>query len=199
VWRHRRIAATTWSWRGVAEPLGAVALIDARMHKRRDGDDLRATAPTGLLTVGVGPGFVAGGNVDVAVETAWGDRLGSVIDAGPTQPFGGEPHVVGGAGRERFVYAPVAGRFATDRRIAGRVRKGEIVGAIGTQMIAAPLDGVLRGLSARGARVAEGAKIVEVDPRGDPALCYGLRERPAAIATGALAALAQCGVITTGE
>ena len=38
---HRHIAATTWSWRGVAEALGAVALVDARMRKRSESDDLR--------------------------------------------------------------------------------------------------------------------------------------------------------------
>ena len=39
--QHRLIAATTWSWRGVAEALGAVALVDARMRKRSESDDLR--------------------------------------------------------------------------------------------------------------------------------------------------------------
>jgi len=195
--RPRLIAATTWSWRGVAETFAATALVDARMRKRRDGDDLRAGAPGGLLAIGLGPGFVAGGNTDIAVETAWGDRLGTVLTSGATLPFAGEPRLLGGAGRERFVYSPVAGRFATDCRIAARVRGGEVVGAVGTRTIVAPLDGVLRGLAARGARVAEGTKIVEVDPRGDPALCYGTGERPRAIAAGVVAALAQRGVVAT--
>jgi xanthine dehydrogenase accessory factor len=192
--RHRLIAATTWPWRGVARALTTAALVDARMRKRRDGDDLRTEVPAGLTTIGLGPGFVAGGNVDIAIETAWGDRLGAVIASGPTLPFAGEPRPIGGAGRERFVYAPVAGRFTTDRRIAGRVLKGEVIGAIGTSAIAAPLDGVLRGLSARGARIAEGAKVVEVDPRGDPALCYGPGPRPLAVARGVVTALAERGV-----
>src|SRR5215467_5363063 len=38
--RHRLIAATTWSWRGVVEAVAAVALIDARMRKRSVSDDL---------------------------------------------------------------------------------------------------------------------------------------------------------------
>lgn len=188
--RHRLIAATTWSWRGVAQALGAVAVVDARMRKHGRCDDLRTDA---LTTVGLGPGFVAGGNVDVAIETAWGDRLGAVVATGPALPVAGEPPRIGGAGRERFVHAPAAGRFDTDRRIAGRVRKGEIVGAVGAHMVVAPLDGVLRGLSARGARIAAGAKVVEVDPRGDPALCYGPGARQLAIARGVAAALAACG------
>lgn len=192
--RHRLIAATTWSWRGVAQALGAVALVDARIRKRSESDDLRTDA---LTTVGLGPGFIAGGNVDVAIETAWGERLGAVIAAGPTLPFAAGPPPIGGVGRERFVYAPAAGRFTTNRRIASRVLRGESVGAVGGRMVVAPLDGVLRGLSARGARIAEGAKIVEVDPRGDPALCYGPGERPLAIARAVVAALAERDVLAT--
>jgi xanthine dehydrogenase accessory factor len=190
--RHRFIAATTWSWRGVAMALGAVALVDARMRKRSVGDDVRTD---GLTTIGLGPGFIAGTNVDLAIETARGVRLGAIIDAGPTLAFSGEPPPIGGVGRERLVHSPISGRFMTDRRIASRVLKGEVVGAVGARMIVAPLDGVLRGLSARGSRISEGARIVEVDPRGDPALCYGLGERPRVIARGVVAALAERGLL----
>jgi len=192
--RHRLIAATTWSWRGVVESLAAVALVDARMRNRSVSDDLRTDA---LTAVGLGPGFVAGRNVDVAIETSWGDRLGAVVASGPTLGLHGEPRAIGGAGRERFVYGPSGGRFMTDHHIASPVAKGEVVGAVGTTRIVAPLDGVLRGLSAHGARISEGAKIVEVDPRGDPASCFGTGERPRAIARGVVAALAGRGVLAT--
>jgi len=185
----RLIGATTWSWTGVAAVLGAVAIVDARMKKRHASDDLRARVPPGVRTIGIGPGFAAGANVDVAVESAWGERMGAVIAEGPTLAFEGEPHPLGGSGRERFVYAPHAERFATGRRIGDPVQRGEIVGALGRTALAAPLAGVLRGLAANGARVAEGGKIIEVDPRGDPTLCFGLGERPAAIARGVLSAL----------
>ncbi len=186
--RHRLIAATTWSWRGVVQALAATALVDARMRKRQPSGDLRTAA---LTTVGLGPGFIAGSNVDVAVETRWGEALGTIIGAGPTLPFAAESPAIGGAGDERFVRAPAAGRFSTDRRIAGRVLKGEILGAVGARLVSAPLDGVLRGLSARGARVAQGAKVVEVDPRGEPALCYGIAARPRVIAGAVVDALAE--------
>ena len=136
-------------------------------------------------------GLVVGeGQTDIAIETAWGERMGAVVTSGPVLPFAGEPRLIGGVGRERFVYAPLAGRFSTDRRIAESVRQGEWVGAIGAHPIAAPRDGVLRGLSARGARVTEGSKIVEVDVRGDPALCFGPGVRPLAVARGVVSALA---------
>jgi xanthine dehydrogenase accessory factor len=190
----RLVGATTWSWAGVAASLQALAIVDARMRKRSEGDDLRGRVPPGLLTIGVGPGYVAGGNVDIAIESAWGECLGTVVAAGPTLPFAGEPRLLGGAGRERFVYAPCADRFATGRRIGERVTAGQVVGALGNRAILAPLPGVLRGLAANGARVPDGAKLVEVDPQGDPALCFGLGERPRAIACGVLDALAMRGL-----
>lgn len=33
-----------------------------------------------------------------------------------------------------------------------------------------------------GVMVRQGAKVLEVDPRGDPALCFGLGERPRRVA-----------------
>src|SRR5438094_381612 len=86
-----------WPRRGVVQALGVVALVDSRMRKRSASDSLRTAA---LTTIGLGPGFSAGDNVDVAIETAWGERLGAVINAGPTLPFAGEPHPVGGVGRK---------------------------------------------------------------------------------------------------
>ncbi len=194
----RRIAATTWSWAGAAQALRPAAIVDARMRKRASGEDLRSRVASDIVTVGIGPGFVAGGNVDLAVESAYGARLGSVVEEGSTLALAGEPNAIGGAGRERFVYAPVAGRFATSRRIGERVGPGELLGVLGSTAIFAPIAGMLRGLTARGARVVEGNKIVEVDPRGDTTLCFGIGARPRAIASGVASALARRGVIVEG-
>jgi xanthine dehydrogenase accessory factor len=193
--RHRMIAATTWSWPGVAAALLPVALVDARMAKRAASPRLKGTLAHDLLTIGLGPGFCAGEHVDIAIETAWGTDLGAVIERGESRPFEGEPRPLGGAGRERYVYAPCAGRLETRRRIGERVATGEIVAAIGDHPLAAPLAGTLRGLSARGARIAQGQKVVEVDPRGDPALCFGIGARPQRIAAGVCGALASRGAL----
>jgi xanthine dehydrogenase accessory factor len=169
--------------------LGAVdwsAVIDARLRKRVMPERQRGIAP---LTIGLGPNFVAGGNVDLAIETSHGDRLGAVIEAGPTLPFAGEPRSVGGAGRERFVYAPISGHFETTARIGGAIAENEIVARIGTVRLAAPLAGVIRGLTRSGVHVARRAKVIEVDPRGNPASAFGLGERPRRIAEGVAKAL----------
>ena len=194
--RGDRIVATTWSWRGVAAALDPVAVIDGRVAKRAPPARLKPREASALVTVGLGPGYRVGEHVDVAIETAWGERLGAIVTEGGTAAFEGEPRVLGGVGRERFVYAPVGGRFNTLCAIGQRVTAGEPVATLEGVAIVAPLTGVLRGLSARGARIASGQKVVEVDPRGDPALCFGLGERPRRIAAGAVEALAMRGILT---
>ena len=161
------------------------ALVDARMRKRAAPEDQRALAP---LVVGLGPGFVAGGNCHMAVETSW-ERPGAVVRAGPTLPLFGEPRPIAGVGRERAVYSPVAGTFRTWRKIGDLVTAGEPVAKVGGVPLRAPLAGALRGLVRGGVAVASGSKVVEVDPRGDPALCCGLGERPRRIAKGVTMAL----------
>jgi xanthine dehydrogenase accessory factor len=193
--RPETIAATTWSWPGVAAALSPSALVDARMAKRGTPATLRDAAPASLLTVGVGPGFVAGVHVDLAVESAWGDDLGRVIERGATRALAGGPRPLGGAGRERYVYAPRAGRFGTSRHVGERVDRGDVVATLEGERLLAPLAGVLRGLSARGARIAPGQKVIEVDPRGEPSLCFGVGERPRRIARGVVEALAARGVL----
>ena len=87
--------------------------------------------------------------------------------------------------------AVVPGRFATARRIGDRVLAGETVGAIGTATVVSPRSGVLLGLAARGARLAAGQTVVEVDPAGDPARCFVLDARSRAVAARVIAAVAE--------
>ena len=110
----------TWSnpFAEVIEATAWAAVIDARMRKRAVPERQRGIAP---LTIGLGPNFIAGDTVDLAIETMWGERLGAIIETGATLPLGGEPRPIGGIGRARFVYAPVAGRFKTRAHIGGLV------------------------------------------------------------------------------
>jgi xanthine dehydrogenase accessory factor len=156
------------------------------MRKRAQPEPQRGLAP---LTIGLGPNFVAGQTTDLAIETQWGDALGTVIAEGPTNALGGEPRSFGGHGRDRFVYAPVAGVMRTQAAIAHAVAAGETVATIGETALRAPLDGILRGLVHDGVAVAAGAKVVEVDPRRDLSKVFGIGPRPRRIAEGVLEAM----------
>ncbi len=162
-------------------------LIDARMRKREIPQNIRALAG---LTIGLGPGFHAGKNCHIAIETSWED-LGRVIDDGPTLEFRGEPREIGGRQRERYIYAPVAGSFQTSLNIGDEVSEGDVVAMIDDTPLHAPLSGTLRGLTRDGVPVAERTKVVEVDPRSrELANVSGIAERPGRIADGVRRALA---------
>lgn len=194
---HEAIPVSVGDFVTLLDIVRPVVLVDARMRKRADPEPQRGLAP---LTVGLGPGFVAGhggeaANVDVAIETSWAD-LGRVIVAGPTLPLAGDPRPLGGHSRDRFIYAPVAGIFRTHRRIGDRVQADEIVARIETAgtgypptPLPAPLDGTLRGLTHDGVPVVVRTKVVEVDPRGGGVM-GGIGERPGRIADGVLRAIA---------
>lgn len=170
----------------ILEYLRPLVLIDARMNKRSIPERQSGLAP---LTIGLGPNFVAGDTTDLVVETAW-EALGRIIASGSSMPLSGEPRPINGYGRERYVYAPAEGRFETNCKIGASVARGEPVACIGTAVVRAPLDGCLRGITHEGAAVKAGTKVVEVDPRGDPARAFGIAERPRKIALAVLAAVA---------
>ena len=161
-------------------------LIDARMQKRTIPPDQRSSA---ALLIGLGPGFQVGQNCHLAIETCWGDTFGALITTGSTQALSGEPRPIEGYGRERILYAPKNGLWESTYQIGDPVTAGDVVGHVGQQPLKAPLTGVLRGLTRPGLTVKAGTKLVEVDPRGEQSLVFGIGERPRRIAAGISSAL----------
>ncbi|HEV7808022.1 MAG TPA: hypothetical protein VGO80_19560 [Solirubrobacteraceae bacterium] len=181
------VAVTVDELETVLAALAVDVLVDARMRKRARPERQIELAP---LTIGLGPNVTAGKTTHVAIETQWGEDLGNVLAAGATHALGGEPRSFDGHGRDRFVYAPVAGVLRTSAAIAQVVRAGEVVARIGDEPLVAPLDGILRGLTHDGVAVDAGEKVLEVDPRGDVSKVVGIGERPRRIAEGVLRAIA---------
>ncbi|MBI3161114.1 MAG: hypothetical protein HYZ23_01325 [Chloroflexi bacterium] len=161
-------------------------LVDARMRKHSQPESQRGLAE---FTIGLGPNFIAGETVDVAIETNWGDSLGMIIERGATNPLQGEPREIDGHARDRYVYAPVGGLFHTSLQIGDAVMENQEIARIGSAPILAPITGVLRGLTRDGVPVSLKTKIIEVDPRMENAQVSGIGERPARIAEGVLTAV----------
>jgi len=184
----RAIPLALGEFDGVLAQTQPDVLVDARMRKRAQPEDQRSLAP---LAIGLGPNFAAGATSHYVVETAWGDALGSVIEAGAALPLQGEPQPIAGRQRERYVYAPCAGVFCTRLRIGDSVDAGQAIATIGGNYLHAPLAGRLRGLTHDGAPVERGGKVIEVDPRGEDAQIYGIGVRPGRIAAGVLEAIAR--------
>ncbi len=163
----------------------AAVLVDARMQKHGAPQVQRGLAD---LTIGLGPDLVVGRHADRVIETSW-DGLGRVITKGASLALAGEPREIEGHARDRYVYAPFDGVFRTKARIGEEVREGQEVAEIGSTVLTAPLDGVLRGLTRDGIPVTTRTKVIEVDPRGAGAEVRGIGERPRRIADGVLAAI----------
>jgi uncharacterized membrane protein YfcA len=166
-------------------------VVDARLRKHEKPESQRGLAP---LTIGLGPNFVAGETTDLVVETAYGKSLGTVIRLGPAQELLGEPQMLGGHGRDRFVYAPVSGIFRTTLEIGTQVVAGQSVGTIDDVAVQAPLTGRLRGLPHHGALIEQRSKIVEVDASETADAIRRLGERPRRIAEGVLTAIRETAV-----
>jgi xanthine dehydrogenase accessory factor len=183
--RHTVVPVVAGDFRVVLGLIAPDVLIDARMRKRDCPETQRGLSP---LTIGLGPNFVAGETTDVVVETSW-EQLGRVVTRGAALPLRGEPRAIAGHARDRYVYAPVAGTLFTSCAIGQQVAAGEVIARIDETPLTAPLSGVLRGLTHDGVPVAAGTKVIEIDPRGDPALVRGIGERPARIADAVLRAV----------
>ena len=175
---------------GVLHP---AAVVDAILAKRNLGT-CRNMAP---ITVGLGPGFTAGEDVDAVVETMRGHHLGRVIWEGSALPNTGIPGPIAGYTAERVIHAPADGPmvFVPDESgalidIGALVRRGQVIARVGGVPIYATLDGVLRGLIRQGYPVTRGLKIADIDPRPEQvAFCDTVSDKARAIGGGAVEAL----------
>jgi xanthine dehydrogenase accessory factor len=184
------------TWLGLLDllPIQRIdVLIDARLQKHRVTPDLRRLA---RLTIGLGPGFSASSNCDIAIETRPG-KIGMVGPDGWTDAADGKASLLGDAGAERFVYSPFAGRWRTPIEIGTRVYRDLVLGHLSDVPVTAPRDGILRGIVRDGSEIPAGVKLVEIDPRGRHAQWTGIDERGRSIARIALSAIQLHRVRTT--
>ncbi len=138
-----------------------IAVVDAILAKKNLGMK-KSIAP---ITIALGPGFVAGVDADLVIETMRGHNLGRIIVEGSAMPNTGIPGIIGGFGKEREIHAPSTGIIYNIKKIGDIVTKGETIATIDGQPVLASLDGILRGLIRNGYEVRKGFKIADIDPR----------------------------------
>ncbi len=160
-------------------------LIDAIIAKR----NLKTAITDAALVIGLGPGFEAGRDCHVVIETNRGHALGRLIGSGSAEEDTGIPGSIGGHTTERVLRAPASGIFVSDRRIGDLLRAGEAVGRIGSSQVSAQIDGILGGLVRPGSTVTAGLKIGDVDPRGEAAYCDTVSEKARALGGAVLEAI----------
>lgn len=170
--------------------LTPMAVIDAILAKKNLGT-AREMAP---ITIGLGPGFCAGKDVDAVIETKRGHDLGRVIYEGEAIPNTGIPGLIGGYGAERVIKSPAKGSVCGVKKITDVVRKGEVIayveGKDGSVPVYASIDGILRGLIRDGYPVSEGFKMADIDPRTEEyENCFTISDKARCIAGGVLEAI----------
>ena len=166
------------------------AVVDAILAKRNLGTRKDMAA----IVVGVGPGFVAGEDVDAVVETLRGHNLGRVIYNGAAEKNTGIPGEIAGVGKERVIHSPAAGILKNRRMIGDIVKKGEVVAVVETEAgevpVYATIDGLLRGMIRDGYPVSERFKIADIDPRIDEyENCFTISDKARCVAGGVLEAI----------
>ncbi len=165
--------------------LSPTVLVDAILAKRNLGTKINQ-AP---LVIGLGPGFTAGEDVDVVVETKRGHNLGRVYCHGQAAPDTGVPGEVGGESKRRLLRTPAEGKIVPLHKIGDLVTAGEVIAKVGGVLLKAEISGVLRGLIYPESWVTKGMKVGDIDPRGVREYCFTVSDKARSLGGAVLEAM----------
>lgn len=167
--------------------LRPAVVVDAILAKK----NLGTTKEMAPLVIAFGPGFTAGEDVDVVIETKRGHNLGRVIRSGSAVPNTGIPGIIGGYGKERVMHAQAEGILRNAASIGDIVEARAVIAEIetenGTVPVEASLSGLLRGLIRDGYPVTKGFKIADIDLRKEELQnCFTISDKARCIAGSVL-------------
>lgn len=173
-------------------------VIDAIIAKKNLGTTINM-AP---LVIGVGPGFTAGNDVHLVIESMRGHNLARIITDGMAQPNTGVPGNIAGFTSERVIHAPAAGYIHDVRKIGDIVQKGDEIariypdkGSFDNELseyvpVNATITGIIRGLIREGYYFREGFKIADIDPReSELTNCFTISDKARSIAGSVIEAV----------
>lgn len=173
-------------------------VVDAIIAKKNLGTTINM-AP---LVIGVGPGFTAGQDVHLVIESMRGHNLARIITDGMAQPNTGVPGNIAGFTSERVIHAPAAGYIHDVRKIGDIVQKGDEIARIYPDKesydnalseyvpVNATITGIIRGLIREGYYFREGFKIADIDPReSELTNCFTISDKARSIAGSVLEAV----------
>ena len=173
-------------------------VVDAIIAKK----NLDTTINMAPLVIGVGPGFTAGQDVHLVIESMRGHNLARIITDGMAQPNTGVPGNIAGFTSERVIHAPAAGYIHDVRKIGDIVQKGDEIARIYPDKesydnalseyvpVNATITGIIRGLIREGYYFREGFKIADIDPReSELTNCFTISDKARSIAGSVLEAV----------
>ena len=177
--------------------LQPAAVVDAIIAKKNCGTRLDM-AP---LVIALGPGFTAGKDAHIVIETMRGHNLARLIYQGTALPNTGVPGLVGGESALRVIHAPAAGTLRVIHDIGDSVTRGEVIARIiqadGSIIdVAASLNGIIRGMLPDGFTVRSGLKMADIDPRlTELNNCFTISDKARALGGAVLTALLSRGIV----
>ncbi len=167
------------------EEMKPICVIDGILAKKNLGTK-KDMAP---ITIGLGPGFTAGEDVDLVIETNRGHDLGRLIFEGPAAKNTGNPGNINGFTTERILRSSADGKLHILKDLGSVVKEGEPVAIVDGKEIYAGLDGMVRGMINEGIEVTKGMKIGDVDPRVIPRNAKTISDKARLIGGGSLEGL----------
>ena len=176
-WQQNKIPVVIDPKCSVKESLRPHCLVDSILAKRNIGTHIGDAD----IVIALGPGFVAGVDAHMVIETNRGHRLGRILTDGEAEPNTGIPGEIGGYTWQRVLRAPAKGIFVAKRDIGECVAKGEVVGSVNRSPVLAEIEGVIRGLIRSDTPVSKGLKLGDIDPRGERAYCSTISDKALAI------------------
>ena len=173
-------------------------VVDAIIAKKNLGTTINMAS----LVIGVGPGFTAGQDVHLVIESMRGHNLARIITDGMAQPNTGVPGNIAGFTSERVIHAPAAGYIHDVRKIGDIVQKGDEIARIYPDKesydnalseyvpVNATITGIIRGLIREGYYFRKGFKIADIDPReSEITNCFTISDKARSIAGSVLEAV----------
>ncbi len=182
---------------GGGRHLFLTCVVDAILAKK----NLGTTKDMAPLVIALGPGFTAGRDCDVVIETMRGHSLGRAITEGEALHNTGTPGLIAGHAQDRVIHSPAAGIVKTCAAIGDIVEEGQPIARIIPEEssprlgepgvpVRATFTGLLRGLIRDGYPVPEGFKIADIDPRAsEHDNCFRISDKARAIGGAVLTEL----------
>ena len=168
-----KIAVMIDPWQQVKGRFIPTVFIDAILAKKNTGTEIQ----DGELVIALGPGFEAGQDAHVVIETKRGASLGRKIYSGQAMENTGIPGEIRGYTSERVIRAAAAGTFRALLEIGDYVDRGDLVGFINNQEVKASISGVIRGLLYSGLEVSPGAKLGDIHPEKNQLVCSRVTDK----------------------
>lgn len=177
--------------------LQPAAVVDAIIAKKNCGTHLDMAS----LVIALGPGFIAGKDAHIVIETMRGHNLARLIYKGEALPNTGVPGFVGGESALRVIHAPAEGTLRVIHDIGSSVTRGEVIARIipadGSVVdVSASINGIIRGMLPDGFIVCRGLKMADIDPRlTELNNCFTISDKARSLGGAVLTALLSRGIV----